>query len=197
MAPTLKIEKSLTGIVCGIDEAGRGPWSGPVVAAAVIMSGKRIRGINDSKKLREETREELFAHITGTHIWAVGEASVEEIDSLNILAATKLAMLRAYETLAVKPEHALVDGNQLPCLPCNMQFVIGGDAVSYSIAAASIVAKVTRDRFMRKLAEQHPEYNWHSNKGYGTKCHQQAIEKYGITVHHRKSYAPVRKYLAS
>ena len=197
MAPTLEIEKSLGGIVCGIDEAGRGPWCGPVVAAAVIVSPNLIAGINDSKKLSEKKREELYEQIIATCSYGIGQASVDEIDSLNILGATKLAMLRAFEALPLKPEFALIDGNQLPNLPCKMQYVIKGDSVSYSIAAASIIAKVTRDRGVKELAAEFPEYKWHSNKGYGTKCHMEAIEKYGITPHHRKSYAPIRKFLAS
>jgi ribonuclease HII len=193
MAPSLKLEKSFSGIVCGIDEAGRGPWCGPVVAAAVIVGPKVRRGIKDSKQLPEPRREELYSLIMNSYICGVGEASVEEIDSLNILNATKLAMLRAYESLPVKAEYALVDGNQLPSLPCKMQYVINGDDLCHSIAAASIIAKVTRDRILRKLAVEFPHYNWHSNKGYGTKCHQQAIEKHGLTIHHRKSWGPVKE----
>lgn len=156
-----------------------------------------MTGVNDSKKLSEKKREELYARIISSCQYGVGQASVQEIDEMNILAATKLAMLRAFEALPQKPEFALIDGNQLPSLPCRMQYVIKGDSVSCSIAAASIVAKVTRDRWIKEVAASHPEYNWHSNKGYGTKCHSEAIEKYGITEHHRRSYAPIRKYLAS
>jgi ribonuclease HII len=197
MPPSLDIENSLNGVVCGIDEAGRGPWCGPVVAAAVIMGQGAPTGINDSKKLSEKKRESLYEQIIKTCQYGVGVASVEEIDSLNILNATKLAMLRAFEALPQKPDYALIDGNQLPNLPCKMQYVIKGDSVSLSIAAASIVAKVTRDRFLAQIAAEFPQYDWLSNKGYGTASHSQAIEKYGITAHHRKSYAPIKKYLAS
>lgn len=197
MAPSLKLEKTFSGIVCGIDEAGRGPLCGPVVAAAVIVTGsKRIRGVNDSKKLTEEAREELYARIINVSAYGIGQASVEEIDQYNILGATKLAMRRAYDALPMQAEYALVDGNQLPDLPCQMKYVIDGDALCYSIAAASIVAKVTRDRILRELAVEFPQYNWHSNKGYSTPCHIEALDKYGVTRHHRRSYAPVRQRMA-
>lgn len=191
--PTLEIEKQLGGIVCGIDEAGRGPWCGPVVAAAVIIGNIVPAGINDSKKLSEKKREELFAQITQSCIYGIGQASTDEIDSLNILNATKLAMLRAYEALPQKPEYALIDGNQLPKLPCKMQYVIKGDSVSLSIAAASIIAKVTRDKIVHELDAQFPQYGWAKSKGYGTAAHLQAIEKYGVNIHHRKSFAPIKR----
>ena len=197
MAPTLELEKNIGGIVCGIDEAGRGPWCGPVVAAAVIVGADVIAGVNDSKKLSEKKREQLYAQIISSCQYGVGQASVQEIDDLNIIAATKLAMLRAYEALPVKAAYALIDGNSLPNLPCAMQYVIKGDSVSYSIAAASIIAKVTRDKLVGQMAAEFPQYNWHSNKGYGTKCHIEALDKYGITVHHRKSYQPIKMRLAS
>ena len=195
--PDLEIENSYQGVVCGIDEAGRGPWCGSVVAAAVVLGEGFPTSLNDSKKLSEKKREQIFDEVLRTCKVGIGEASVEEIDFLNIGKATKLAMRRAYENLAkiCRIDAALVDGNQLPDLPCKMQFVIKGDAKSYSIAAASIVAKVTRDRQIHELAKQFPEYGWESNKGYGTAEHSQAIEKYGITAHHRKSYAPIKKYL--
>ena len=191
--PDLSLETASGGVVCGIDEAGRGPWCGSVVAAAVILGEGFPTGVNDSKKLSEKKRDELYQKIIATCRYGIGEASVEEIDTLNIGKATKLAMLRAYEVLGVKCDMALVDGNQLPSLPCKMQFVIKGDSVSYSIAAASIIAKVTRDTQIKKMAEEFPQYKWESNKGYGTKDHMEAIEKYGITDHHRKSYAPIKK----
>ena len=192
------MEKALGGIVCGIDEAGRGPWCGPVVAAAVVVTGyKRVKGVNDSKKLSEAAREEIFARIINSFAYGVGQASVQEIDELNILGATKLAMCRAYDALPLKADYALIDGNQLPALPCAMQYVVNGDALCYSIAAASIVAKVTRDRIVRQMAIEFPQYNWHSNKGYGTKCHREALDKYGVTIHHRRSYAPIKQLLAS
>ena len=187
--PSIKFEKSFSGIICGIDEAGRGPWAGPVVAAAVILGPKKPRGINDSKKMTAEKREELYSRLVDTAKYGVGQASVEEIDRINILQATKLAMLRAYEALAVECDHALIDGNQLPNLPCRMQYVIKGDAISFSIAAASIIAKVTRDRILLQLHEEFPHYGWNSNKGYCAKYHQQAVEKHGLTVHHRRAWS--------
>ncbi len=197
MSPTLDLEKNIGGIICGIDEAGRGPWCGPVVAAAVIVNGDIIKGLNDSKKLPEKKRNVLYEQIITSCHYGIGQASVQEIDELNILAATKLAMLRAYEALPVKAGYALIDGNSLPNLPCNMQYVIKGDSVSYSIAAASIIAKVTRDKIIKEMAAEFPQYNWLSNKGYGTKCHLEALDKYGITVHHRKSYRPIKERMAS
>ncbi len=193
--PHLEIEKSLAGIICGIDEAGRGPWAGPVVAAAVILGEQVPTGIDDSKKLKPQKREEIYQKIIETCRYGIGQASVEEIDSLNILQATKLAMLRAYEALNTACDHALIDGNQLPHLPCKMQYVIKGDSVSYSIAAASIIAKVTRDRILQELHAEFPHYNWAGNKGYGTADHIQGIEKHGISIHHRRSYAPIRARL--
>ena len=187
--PSIKFEKSFTGIICGIDEAGRGPWAGPVVAAAVILGEKKPRGINDSKKLSERQREELYAKLVKTCLYGVGQASVEEIDRINILQATKLAMVRAYEALEIACDHALIDGNQLPNLPCRMQYVIKGDSISFSIAAASIIAKVTRDRILRALHNEFPHYGWDSNKGYCAKYHRQAVEKHGLTVHHRKAWS--------
>ena len=193
--PDLSLEKSFAGTVCGIDEAGRGPWSGPVVAAAVILGEQIPDGINDSKKLTEAKREKLFAEIMSAAQVGVGLADVAEIDSLNIGRATKLAMERAFANLPQKPDVALVDGNQLPALPCKMQYVIKGDSLSLSIAAASIIAKVTRDRIMHELAAEFPHYAWQSNKGYGTADHIQGLEKHGVSAHHRRSYAPIRKLL--
>jgi ribonuclease HII len=195
--PDLSLEISIGGVVCGIDEAGRGTWIGDVVAAAVILGDVSPAGINDSKKLSEKKREALFEQIIQTCQVGVGRASVEEIDEINIGKATKLAMQRAFAALPTKPDFALVDGNQLPNLPCKMQYVIKGDSVSLSIAAASIVAKVTRDREVIELAKQFPQFGWESNKGYGTQAHLQAMEKHGITAHHRKSYAPVKKLLST
>jgi len=142
--PDLSLEKSIQGIVCGIDEAGRGPWIGDVVAAAVVLGEGFPAGINDSKKLTEKKREMLFVQIMATCQVGVGRASVAEIDEINIGKATKLAMARAFAALPIQPDFALIDGNQLPNLPCKMQYVIKGDSVSLSIAAASIIAKVTR-----------------------------------------------------
>lgn len=193
--PDLSLESAIDGVVCGIDEAGRGPWVGDVVAAAVILGEEIPDGINDSKKMSEAKREILFEQIMATAQVGVGRASVEEIDTINIGKATKLAMQRAFAALPKKADFALVDGNQLPDLQCKMQFVIKGDSISLSIAAASIIAKVTRDRELLELAQQYPQYSWESNKGYGTKQHSDAMQIHGITPNHRKSYAPVRKLL--
>ena len=194
--PDLSYEQTHTGIVAGIDEAGRGPWAGPVVAAAVILDTTQIpEGINDSKKLSAKQRELLFASITASCYHGVGIASVEEIDRLNILQATKLAMQRAVQALGIIPDIALVDGNQPPLLPCKVQTIISGDGVSLSIAAASILAKVTRDHMMCKLAAEYPGYGWEKNVGYGTAQHQKALANLGVTPHHRRSYAPIRALL--
>src|ERR1700761_8192814 len=165
-----RLLKTLAGPICGVDEAGRGPLAGPVVAAAVILDRKRIpKGLNDSKQLSEEERETLFPLIMARAIAVgVGEASVGEIDLVNIRQATHLAMARAVRALGVAASFALVDGNDDPALPCKCETLIGGDGRSVSIAAASIIAKVTRDRLMMALHEEHPGYNWRSNKGYGT-----------------------------
>jgi len=183
-------------IVAGVDEAGRGPWAGCVVAGAVILDAKNIpAGLNDSKKLNAVKRELLYAEIMAKAKTGIGVASVEEIDKLNILEATKLAMQRAVENLGVTPDLALIDGNKAPKLSCQTQTIIGGDAKSLSIAAASIIAKVTRDKMMCELAEKYPEYGWERNAGYGTKIHQQALAKHGVTEHHRRSYKPIRELL--
>lgn len=184
--------------VAGIDEAGRGPWAGPVVAAAVILDPATLPpGVHDSKQIKAHKREALFEAIQSCALaTGVGIAGVEEIDTLNILEATKLAMCRATEALAIAPQFALVDGNQLPRnLPCPAKAIIDGDALSLSIAAASIIAKVTRDRIMHTLAQQHPHYGWDRNAGYGTKQHQEALARYGVTAHHRRSFAPIRRLL--
>lgn len=196
--PDLSIESSVQGVVAGIDEAGRGPWAGPVVAAsAIIFPDKIPAGINDSKKLTHSKREQLFDEIMACAITGVGMASVEEIDSLNILEATKLAMRRSLEQLSQMPDIALVDGNRAPALPCKVQTVVGGDAKSISIAAASIIAKVTRDRIMQQLAIEYPGYGWERNAGYGTAAHQKGLATLGITPHHRRSFAPIRAIIES
>jgi ribonuclease HII len=189
-----RLLKTMAGPVCGVDEAGRGPLAGPVVAAAVILDRKRIpRGLNDSKQLSEEDREALFPQIMAMAVAVgVGEASVDEIDLLNIRMATHQAMARAVRALAVAAEFALVDGNDAPALPCRCDTLVKGDGRSVSIAAASIVAKVTRDRLMVRLHDEHPHYNWKSNKGYGTPDHYVGLKSHGITVHHRRSFSPVR-----
>lgn len=183
--------------ICGVDEAGRGPLAGPVVAAAVILDRKRIpKGLNDSKQLDEETREALFPQIMERAIAVgVGEASVDEIDLVNIRQATHLAMARAVRALAVAAEFALVDGNDPPALPCKCDTLIDGDARCVSIAAASIIAKVTRDRQMARLHDEHPGYNWRSNKGYGTPEHFEGLRLHGVTIHHRRSFGPIRNIL--
>jgi len=192
-----RLLKTMIGPVCGVDEAGRGPLAGPVVAAAVILDKKRVpKGLNDSKQLDEETREDLFPRILEMAVAVgVGEASVDEIDLVNIRQATHLAMARAVRALAVPAAFALVDGNDPPALPCKCDTLIGGDGRSLSIAAASIVAKVTRDRMMTRLHEEHPAYNWCNNKGYGTPEHYSGLKLHGVTVHHRRSFAPIREIL--
>jgi ribonuclease HII len=195
--PHSRFERTFAGIVVGVDEVGRGPLAGPVVAAAVILPRKipRIlaREVDDSKKLSLADRERLDLEIRRCAVVGVGEASVEEIDRLNILQAAFLAMRRAVAQLSVVPDIALVDGNAHPGLPMPCQLVIGGDGIHLSIAAASIVAKVVRDRQMITLADLHPEYGWHTNVGYGTLAHRNALKRFGPTPHHRTSFAPVRE----
>lgn len=196
MKPDFSIEAAYEGLVAGVDEAGRGPWAGPVTAAAVILDRGRLpQGINDSKKLTSAKREALFEEICAAAHIGIGMASVEEIDALNILGATKLAMVRAVEALPHKPQAVLVDGNQPPKWLYRTEAVVKGDARSLSIAAASVIAKVARDRLMLELHTAHPHYGWAGNAGYGTPEHISAIEKHGITPHHRKSFAPIRKVL--
>lgn len=177
-------------IICGVDEAGRGPLAGPVYAAAVVLEkGQTIEGVNDSKKLSEKKRELLFDKIINEcKDYSIGTASEKEIDELNILQATFLAMKRAVDGLSVKPDCALVDGNQIPNLDCDVTTVVKGDAKSESIATASILAKVSRDRYMLEMAEKYPQYGFEKHKGYGTKLHYEMIEKYGICDIHRKTF---------
>lgn len=195
--PNLELEAVSEAPVAGVDEAGRGPWAGPVVAAAVILDPENIPAkINDSKKLKPAQREALYTEIMARAISVgVGLASVEEIDAMNILAATKCAMQRAVAQLTLMPHTVLVDGNQPPKLAMPARAVIKGDSLSLSIAAASIIAKVTRDRIMEKLARDYPQYAWEKNMGYGTAAHQAGIEAHGVTPHHRKSFRPVREWL--
>lgn len=198
MHPTLDYECQYQGIIAGIDEAGRGPWAGSVVAAAVILDQKKLpAGMNDSKKLSASKRAALYTLIYQNAQVGVGIASVEEIDRLNILAATKLAMCRAVDALPCMPDVALVDGNQPPKLKCQTVPLVKGDTKSLSIAAASIIAKVTRDEMMVELARAHPGYGWESNAGYGTAAHQDGLEKFGVTPHHRTSFAPIKKLMAA
>ncbi|MBF0168231.1 MAG: ribonuclease HII [Alphaproteobacteria bacterium] len=196
--PDFSLEAAAGGRVVGIDEAGRGPWAGPVVAGAVILNAARLppdiaAALDDSKKLKAATRESLFEQLMAAP-WArvgIGQASSGEIDSLNILQATFLAMRRAYDALGETASLALVDGNRPPPLPCPVRTVIKGDGISLSIAAASILAKVTRDRLMTELAFRYPGYGWESNAGYGTAQHQAALKRLGVTPEHRRSFAPI------
>jgi len=185
------------GLIAGVDEAGRGPLAGPVVAAAVILDElKPIKGLNDSKKLSPSTRERLFDEIRAKALCcAIAEASVEEIDTLNILQATMLAMRRAVEGLRLKPSKVLVDGNRLPVLRIAAEAIVQGDAKVKAISAASILAKVHRDRLCLLLHEQHPHYGFDEHKGYPTPEHLAALRMHGACAHHRRSFAPVREVL--
>ena len=186
------------GHVCGVDEAGRGPWAGPVSAAAVILNPDDLPpGIDDSKALTEKRRAALEPEIKARALaWGVGFASVEEIEELNILHATGLAMCRAIEALSIKPSIALVDGNYRFKLPCDVTTVVKGDSLSLSIAAASILAKTARDRLMIELDGQYPGYGFASHKGYNAPLHQQALKTLGPCPAHRPSWAPIRALLA-
>lgn len=192
--------------VIGLDEAGRGPWAGPVVAAAVWLNPDTLPsplrdGLDDSKKLSAKARENLFEALLALSPEQAaigrGEAAVEEIDALNILQASLLAMRRAAAALSIAAEAALVDGRQIPSLPCPARPVVKGDSRSLSIAAASIVAKVSRDRAMALLAAQHPGYGWERNQGYGTAEHRAGLDRLGVTAAHRRSFRPIRDALAS
>lgn len=193
--------------VCGIDEAGRGPWAGPVVAAAVILDPKGIpkellRLIDDSKRVTATRREEIFAALMNSD-WArvgIGRANVAEIDEFNILGASLLAMRRAVAALVEMksvPDFALIDGDRLPALPCRSRAVVRGDGLSVSIAAASIAAKVTRDEIMRAIGHAHPGYGFENHMGYGTPEHREALTRLGPCVHHRRSFQPVREITES
>ena len=183
-------------LIAGIDEAGRGPWAGPVVSAAVILNEKNIPdGLNDSKKLSEKKRLSLFSSIYNFHSVGVGISSIEEIDTMNVLQATFLSMSRAVNDLNPQPEHVLVDGNLDPGLDFKTDCIVKGDSASLSIAAASIIAKVTRDNLMIELDGKYPYYCWKKNKGYGTSEHRKALEMYGPCKYHRKSLSPINKML--
>ncbi|MDP6174027.1 MAG: ribonuclease HII [Rhodospirillales bacterium] len=194
--------------IAGVDEAGRGPWAGPVFAAAVIFDPARLpdellAGLDDSKKLTARRRTALYETMSdlgrsggGVEI-GVGHAEVAEIDEINILQASLLAMRRAIERLDKLPDYALIDGRIKPRLACRANAVVKGDQLSLSIAAASIIAKVTRDRLMGTLATLHPGYGWETNMGYGTAKHQTGLEKLGVTQHHRESFAPIHKILSA
>lgn len=186
----------MAGLIAGVDEAGRGPWAGPVVAVAVILRGKVPAGLDDSKKLSAKRREALFDALQASDcLIGVGQASVAEIDAINILQATYLAMTRAVEALGEAPVHVLVDGNRLPKWRWPATAIVGGDGSEPAISAASIIAKVTRDRIMAQLDAAHPGYGWAQNQGYGVAAHAEALHRLGPTPHHRASFAPVRAVL--
>ncbi|MEQ1756394.1 MAG: ribonuclease HII [Micropepsaceae bacterium] len=191
--PGFGLERKIDGPVAGVDEVGRGPLAGPVYAAAVILNPRKLpKGIDDSKAMTEARREKAFGEIMRVALAiGIGSASVEEIDDINILQATMRAMQRAVEQLALKPVWALVDGNRVPLLPCPAQAIVKGDAKVLSIAAASVIAKVTRDRVMLALDAAYPGYRWAQNKGYGTVDHMEALARLGPSIHHRVSFAPV------
>ena len=176
--------------VCGVDEAGRGPLAGPVCAAAVILpEGVIIDGVNDSKKLSEKKRESLFDVIREQALsYSIAYATVDEIEEINILNATMLAMRRAIDGLDIKADYAMIDGNKIPPIDIDAECIVKGDAKSMSIACASILAKVSRDRLLYKYAEEYPMYGFDKHKGYGTKAHREAILKYGPCTYHRKSF---------
>jgi len=192
--PHMRLEKISPGPVCGVDEAGRGPWAGPVSAGAVILKPRAIpKGVDDSKKLSAKRREALEIEIKDRAIaWGVGFASVEEIAELNILHATGLAMRRAVMAMGVSPAFALVDGNYAFPLPCPVRAVVGGDAVSASIAAASILAKTARDRLMAEMDETYPGYGFAGHKGYRARVHAEALLRLGPCPIHRQSWGPVK-----
>ncbi|HEY0817326.1 MAG TPA: ribonuclease HII [Rhizobacter sp.] len=193
----LGLSFDVIGLIAGVDEAGRGPLAGPVVAAAVILDElKPIRGLKDSKLLTPATRDRLYDEIRAKALCcSVAEASVEEIDTLNILHATMLAMKRAVEGLRLKPGKVLIDGNRLPVLKVAAEAIVKGDAKVKAISAASILAKVHRDRLCLALHEEHPQYGFDGHKGYATAEHLAALRAHGACVHHRRSFAPVRDTL--
>lgn len=193
-------------LIAGVDEAGRGPWFGPVIASSVIFLNRDVNkylleNLNDSKKISKNKHQILYDLLREEEkkkniVIGVGEASNQEIDDLNILNATFLSMQRSIENLIYKPNYALIDGNRTPKnFICDCQCIIKGDSISYSISAASIIAKVTRDNILKEYAQKYPMYGFESNSGYGTKKHIEAINKYGITPLHRKSYAPIKKII--
>ena len=183
-------------LIAGIDEAGRGPWAGPVVSAAVVLNKKNIPSdLNDSKKISEKKRQSLYSSIYNSHFVGVGISSIEEIDNLNILQATFLSMKRALDNLDCSVDAILVDGNLDPGFDYKTECIVNGDSISFSIAAASIIAKVTRDNLMSKIHKEFPNYNWKRNKGYGTREHRNALDMYGPCKYHRKSFSPINKML--
>jgi len=203
--PDFSLETGIPGRVAGVDEVGRGPLAGPVVAAAVVLDPATFPEdlcplVQDSKLLTPKRREHALARLLALGDInidiGIGAASVREIDRLNILNATMLAMTRAVAALKIAPHLALVDGNQAPLLACPVRTVVRGDGISLSIAAASIVAKVTRDRLMARLAQRHPAYGWEQNAGYGTAKHRDALFAHGVTLHHRRSFRPIPHILS-
>lgn len=202
--PDFSLEHTLVtrfgGPVAGVDEVGRGPWAGPVVTAAVVLAAdcpaELLAGIRDSKVLSAARRQALAEALPRHAAIGIGAASAAEIDWLNVLAATMLAMQRAVAALPARPGAVLVDGNRLPSLPCPAETAVKGDANSLSIAAASIIAKVARDRLMARLARRYPAYAWERNAGYGTKAHKEGLAVAGVSPHHRRSFAPVRALLS-
>ena len=204
--PDFVLEDSVKGIVAGVDEAGRGPWVGPVVAGCVVFLSREVNpylleNLNDSKKISKKKREKLYEVLLeekekGNILAEVGVASAKEIDEKNILNATFEAMKRAILNTGVKPDLVLIDGNRVPKeFNYNAKAVVKGDAKSYSISAGSIMAKVYRDKLMEDMAKEYPYYGFEKNAGYGTKEHIEALKKYGITPEHRKSYAPIKEFL--
>ncbi len=204
--PDYTREAAAGGHVAGVDEVGRGAWAGPVFAAAAILSPRaaatlELAGLDDSKTMSKPAREHYFDTLTraseaGEAWLALGHADVDEIDALNILGATMLAMQRAVAALSVEPTFVLIDGNRVPDLACPAEAIVKGDSRVLSIAAASIYAKVSRDRLMTDLAGECPGYGWEQNVGYGTRQHQEALSSFGPTAHHRKSFAPIKKILS-
>ncbi|MGH6748863.1 MAG: ribonuclease HII [Methyloceanibacter sp.] len=200
-SPTFDLEAAMMdqyqGPVAGVDEAGRGPWAGPVVIAAVILNPGRIpEGLNDSKVLTPEMRADRYEEIVATSLVSVIISPVKRIDRINILQASLWGMRAAYRGLGVPLGSALIDGNIIPRrFPCKARAVVGGDGLSLSVAAASIVAKVTRDRLMVKLSRRYRRYAWDSNKGYGTPEHAEAIKRHGVCIHHRRSFSPIERAL--
>lgn len=197
IGPDLLLEKACIAPVCGVDEAGRGPWAGPVCAAAVILNPRRMpKGLDDSKKLTARAREFLEIEIKAkATAFGIGFATVEEIAELNILHATGLAMCRAIEAMHIQPAFALVDGNYRFKLPCDVKTVVGGDGISASIAAASILAKTARDRLMCEMDQLYPGYGFAGHKGYGAPSHVAALKDLGPCEIHRTTWAPIRKLL--
>jgi ribonuclease HII len=197
--PSFEFESHFPYPVAGLDEVGYGSWAGPVVAAAVVLKSSIplliLEKLDDSKRLTSPKREEIFELLQSHAFIGIGESSVEEIEKTNIRLAALKAMERAFENLPLMPKAALVDGRSKPNLPCPTSLIIKGDQRSYSIAAASIIAKVHRDRFMRDLALEYPEFGWESNVGYGTAHHQAGLMQVGVTPWHRKTYAPIKVIL--